>query len=571
MKKMKWSWAVLPAAILAFLLAPGTAPDFALGQASTATTGGALRVVDGGQFPLTVAGVQAALDEAEAAGGGTVQIPSGANILVTNTSVKIGNGVKLVGTGDHTQAPTFTANATTNVSAMVENKTQNGRQQYAYVTGIYIEGNKAGGARVARCLNFKHVYLGSAIKDVLVNNCHGNGLVIDGGEGADTDQAGPVYLGNVTVARSDDDNILITGGCNAITMDQVASESVAAGKAQIRITRGASKVASTGHSLTNIYFEGIPAADGLVLNETSHVSVNGLTQNSANATSAVTITGSTAGSDGAFAAGGHTLDNILGNISTIINDRVAGVVVGNAQGRFIRRYQSPIASATLDKSQSIGLQLQRLGQAITAASTIDPDDGNFFVVKGTATIDNITNAARYSGKVLELQTTSPLTIKHNSGGSGDIRLSGAADFRTAANQIVSFVSDGALWWQESASIFPETRFVHLVNDQGRALAIGDIVPSPGWGTGSAVTSISGRNSAMKFTVTSGTTVRANPTITVTFPAAFTGAPACSVAHGSSDISTRDTWTTSTTALTIAFNGTPTPGLAHDYQVVCIGT
>ena len=567
MKKLTWPWVVRAAAMLAFLPL-NDAPR----EASAATTGGVLRVVvDGSRFPLTVAGVQAALDEAEAAGGGTVEIPSGASILVTDTSVKIGNGVRLVGTGDHTRAPTFTANAGTRVPAMVENKTQNGRQQYAYVTGISIEGNKASGARVARCLNFKHVYLGSAIRDVLVNNCPGNGLVIDGGEGSDTDQAGPIYVGNVTVARSDDDNILITGGCNAITMDQVASESVAAGKAQIRITRGASKVASTGHSLTNIYFEGIPAADGLVLNETSHVSVNGLTQNSANATSAVTITGSTTGSDGAFAAGGHTLDNILGNIGTIIDDRVAGVIVGNAQGRFIRRYQSPIASATLDKSQTIGLQLQRLGRTITAASTIDPDDGNFFVMKGTATIDNIVNAARYSGKVLELQTTSPLTIRHNSGGTGDIRLSGEADFMTVANQIVSFVSDGTLWWQESAGIFPETRFVHLVNDQGTPLTGGNIVPGPGWGTGSTVTSISGRNSAMKFTVTSGTSTGADPSITVTFPAPFAGAPACTVAHGSNDVSTRDTWTTSATALTITFHGTPTARLAHDYQVVCIGT
>jgi hypothetical protein len=564
MKKLRWPWAVPAAAMLIF--------DFGHGAgAGAATTGGVLRVVDGERFPLTVAGVQAALDEAEAGGGGTVQIPSGANILVTDTSVKIGNGVKLVGTGDHTQVPTFTANARTHVSAMVENKTQNGRQQYAYVTGIYIEGNKATGARVARCLNFKHVYLGSAIKDVLVNNCPGNGLVIDGGEGPDTDQAGPIYVENVTVARSDDDNILITGGCNAITMNQIASESVAAGKAQIRIARGASRVASTGHSLTNIYFEGVPAADGLVLNETSHVSVNGLTQNSANATSAVTIMGSTTGSDGAFAAGGHTLDNILGNIATIIDDRVAGVVVGNAQGRFIRRYQSPIASATLDKSQNIGLQLQRLGQALTAASTIDPDDGNFFVVKGTATIDNITNAARYSGKVLELQTTSPLTFKHDSGGTGNIRLSGAADFLTSAHQIVSFVSDGTLWWQESASLFPDARFVHLVNDQGTPLSIGNIVPSAGWGTGSTVTSISGRSSAMKFTLTSGASTRVNPTITVTFPAAYSGAPACAVAHGSNDVSTRDTWTTTTSTLTITFNGTPTAGLAHDYQVVCIGT
>ena len=152
--------------LTALLLAPGT---HGLADSARAATGGVLRVVDGVQFPLTVAGVQAALDAAEAAGGGTVEIPSDANILVTDTSVKIGNGVKLVGTGDHTQTPTFTANARTRVAAMVENKTQNGRQQYAYVTGIHIEGNKGSGARVAHCLGFKHVYLGSAIKDVLVN------------------------------------------------------------------------------------------------------------------------------------------------------------------------------------------------------------------------------------------------------------------------------------------------------------------------------------------------------------------------------------------------------------------
>jgi hypothetical protein len=422
------------------------------GSAGTSTTEGTLQIVDGSVFPFTVAGVQAALDEVEATGGGTVLIPANANVLITNASIKIGNRVKLVGLGDHHSVPTFTANATTNVSAMIENKAQDGSQQFAYIEGIQVYGNRGSGAVVRKGIYFNEVYLGSAIRDVLVWKVSGSGIVLDGvtnGNGL-----GPMVLDNVTVTHSGANNILLTGGCEGVLMNMVACENVDTGGAQIQITSAGSVTPSQGHTLNAVHFEGLNAATGLWLNGASAVQVNGLLQYSAVAANAVKITGSAAGSDGAFAAGGHVLQNIEGNIATIIDDQVAGVTVGNAEGRFVRYYFSPVSSTTLDNAQVVGLQLQRRGADQASAATISPSDGNFFIVTGTTSIKKITNSMRYSGKILTLRSTGALTIAHKAGGTGNIRCSASVDLRMAADSRVQFISDGTLWWQLTPVVNP---------------------------------------------------------------------------------------------------------------------
>lgn len=396
------------------------------------------------QFPTTtyigggVQQLQEALDAMGNQGGGTVFIPASANILITNTSVKIPNRVKLQGFGDHTTTPTFTTNASTNVSAMVENKTQDGTQQYAYVSNIQIWGNRTSGATVGIGLNFKQVFLGSVIEDVLVWQCSGNNIVIDGGN--NQNQAGPLLIQNTVVSGGGSDNILIKGECNQIRLDGVASETVDAGFAQIKITGAGNIVSSTGHVLRAIYFEGVPAADGLILDQCSGVVVDGLTQNSATANNAVKITGATAGNDGAFAAGGHVLMNVKGNITTIIDDQVAGVTVGNAQGRFVRYYSSPVSSATLDKSQVIGLQTARAGVSAVATGTMSISDGNYFVISGATQINNINTALRDAGRNIVLTFSGTPIVATG----GNLKLN--SQFTAASNTVLSLTSDGTNWW-----------------------------------------------------------------------------------------------------------------------------
>lgn len=415
-----------------------------LGQTSTATTGGALRIIDGNVFPITVAGVQAALNECESAGGGTVIIPSGANITLATTSIKIPNRVKLMGTVDHSSNPTFTANASTNVSAMVENKTQDGTQQYAYVEGIYINGNKASGATVTRGLNLKAVYVGSRVKDVLISNCSGNGLVFDGSTAAVG--LGQMMMDNVTVTGCSDHNILVTGPVDSLYGFQITSESVAVGKAMMKITN-ATATASSGHVLIGVHFEGTVASDGLVLDGCSSTMVHSITDNgNGSALNLVKITGATAGSDGAFASGGHVIQNASANLTTIIDDQVSGVTIGNAQGRFVRWYSSPVASATLDTAQIVGLQPQRVGVSIIAAATITPGEGSYFVVTGNTGVNSVTATARDKGRIIILNFSGTPTIADGS----NLKLAG--NLVATADDTLTLVCDGTNWIEMCRSI-----------------------------------------------------------------------------------------------------------------------
>lgn len=105
-----------------------------------------------------------------------------------------------------------------------------------------------------------------------------------------------------------------------------------------------------------------------------------------------------------------------------------------------------------------GLQRQAAGASMTAASTISPDVyGSFYWVTGSTTIDNITANVRDKGRIIVLQTLAAPTIKHNSGGTGNIRCTGGVDLAMTANDIVAFVCDnnGNIWWQMSPAVpFP---------------------------------------------------------------------------------------------------------------------
>lgn len=429
-------------------ISPQDVRDFLVSIYSTARVGATMRVVDGGNFPLTVGGVQAALDEAGAANGGVVLVPNGAGIQVTTVSVKIPNRCTLMSFGSHTLTPTFVATAATNVAAMVENKSQDGTQQYCGIAGIHVDGEKALGAIVGAGILMKDgCYVGSFLRDCLITKCSGNGFKADGGA---TFNVGGFPVENLVVTLCNDHNVLIVGACSdGIHFYNLTSESVAAAKAQVMIDGNGAQV-SAHHRFYSLHMEGTAASDGLVLDACSDVLVDGAHWDGGTSQlNVVKITGSVGGSDGSFAAGGHVLRNIFGNLATIIDDQVAGVVVGNAQGRFVREYISPAASATLDKSQVIGLQVQRKGVDVASATTIDLADGNYHVVTGVTIVDNISNAARYKGKEVTVQTSGALTMRHNGGGSGNIRASAGADLSMTANDMVKFMSDGTLWWQSA--------------------------------------------------------------------------------------------------------------------------
>jgi hypothetical protein len=98
-----------------------------------------------------------------------------------------------------------------------------------------------------------------------------------------------------------------------------------------------------------------------------------------------------------------------------------------------------------------------------------------------------------------------------------------------------------------------------LDNQGAAQTSGNISISAGWGTGAAVSVVSGFSERSQWTITAGTSPSSSPTITITFPDAFPGTPICfSVQNGGtgaiSDISVSTLPNTTTIGLT--WNGLP---------------
>lgn len=102
------NWGTLPDSVMVIALegnrwsVRGTASIARLGPYSTATTGGAVRIVDGITFAQTNAGVQAAYAEVKAAGGGMVLMPRGRYRWTSNVNIADAVGITFAGVGDST-------------------------------------------------------------------------------------------------------------------------------------------------------------------------------------------------------------------------------------------------------------------------------------------------------------------------------------------------------------------------------------------------------------------------------------------------------------------------------------
>jgi hypothetical protein len=388
--------------------------------------------------------VQAALDECEQNAGGQVIIPASAGILVTNTSVKIPEKVRLTGATSKTTTATFIADATTNVTAMVENKTQDGSQAYAYVEHIRVDGAKATGATVGAGIKFAGIFISSAIKDVTVTNCSGNGIHLDGANGI-----GPMIMSNIAVGSCGDHNILIEGIVQLVST-LIDSERPGTGKSAIKVTN-AEASAMFMVAFYGIYSELADAtANVLWLENVSNVYVNSIVHNGTSGESLVKIsTTRGAGSDGAFGSAGHVIENAYAftGLTYGIDDQVASVQTSPAKSRFIRYYASPVADATADKVQVFGMQTARKGVNLpSAGGTITPEDGNFFEVGGTTDVTVITAAAEYTGKLITLMFNhaTPGDLIHD---GSNLFLRAGANFNPVQWDTITLISNGTSWVQ----------------------------------------------------------------------------------------------------------------------------
>lgn len=108
--------------------------------------------------------------------------------------------------------------------------------------------------------------------------------------------------------------------------------------------------------------------------------------------------------------------------------------------------------------------------------------------------------------------------------------------------------------------------------KGASLVAGDLALA-GWGSSATVDLIEGSDGAVTFRVnSSGTGQTANPTIIHTDKdGTWTLTPVVAVLRsGGNQLTVRDTWTRTATALTITFNGTPVAAETYVYVVVKLG-
>ena len=108
---------------------------------------------------------------------------------------------------------------------------------------------------------------------------------------------------------------------------------------------------------------------------------------------------------------------------------------------------------------------------------------------------------------------------------------------------------------------------------GRALANSNIALSAGWGSTATVTSTTGFNNQVTWTVNAtGTGQAANPTMTVTWtPTAWATAPGCIAQETSGTPLAQVTMTApTTTSVVLTWNGTPTASNSYAFSLHCSG-
>jgi len=206
--------------------------------------------------------------------GGIVYFPKG-TYLVSST-ISIPNGVCLKGEGPPTTI-IKAANAF-NAASLVKNTNQNGTQEFAFVEGLQLEGNKGGGAICSTAvLDFGSLFINSYIRDVVIADASNVGLRI-----AATAAMGPILVENVWVVRSNGHNILVeeaagnVGACAGICFVNVTTEHQATGKAALYLKGLGS---ATGWNFFNIHIEMQntgAGTTGITIDGVSRVLLNGV-------------------------------------------------------------------------------------------------------------------------------------------------------------------------------------------------------------------------------------------------------------------------------------------------------
>lgn len=412
------------------------------------------RVVDGVNYPMTVAGVQAALDEVGAQGGGEVWLPANANILLGVKPVRIPAFCTLRGQGAYTGGGyTFTSNASTRVSAAIVNSDTTGAQECVVIQGINIWG--APGARIDAGIKLKKVFVGSSIKDCLVTGVSGIGIRI---EGDDRTSAGQLYLENVAVTNTGHYGYYLNAGLRNIWLKGCTAERPGRNSAALCINGSTTRsAANVGVQVDGFYTEvEDPASVGIRIDGASAVEISNYTASvpRGRMRAAIQIRNTNEGKH-AFSTSGLTVRNLYCECDTLIEDRDAGRAFTTGADprnpyRFLDWYSSPDFEGTTrangyrNSGQIIGIQPARRGPDLASAGTLapHPDGGNFYVVTGATTVTDITGLPAFLYRVTVFEVEGKIRFVDG----GNLNLDG--DFvgnGTGGPDLVGMIWDGTRW------------------------------------------------------------------------------------------------------------------------------
>lgn len=290
--------------------------------------------------------------------GATVYFPKGTYRI--NSQFTIPNGVNLLGAGP--SATVIKATNTFNAASMITNA---GFQEFTFIEGMTIDGNKGGGAVCSTAVvNLTSMFINSYMRDVVVQNGSNVGLRV----AAESDGMGPFLIENCWVLSCNGHNVLIeetganTGAVNGILCINLTSEHQASNKSAIYLK-------GLGHcqqwNLINTHIEMGTAATGrtgITIDGVSHVLIDGVQLLADAATVSAGITIANVAQNVGIQIRGVTNENL---INPVLNDAKNSFSVGALN---VPRYYTPdihfVGPQAFDGNVTIG-------DAVTDAHTIN--------------------------------------------------------------------------------------------------------------------------------------------------------------------------------------------------------
>jgi len=468
--------------ILFFLLQPIAPPNAQADESLTLPTG-RIGFVNGVNYPRTQAGIQAALDQAAAAGEGTVWVSDGDVSLAAGVTVPASTTLHL-GRGNFT----FTGSSGFRLSNMstlegqgygstrivagpkfagrlVENADTTGSQESCRIVNLEIDGARASGARVDAGIHIKRIFVMTTLRDISVHDCSGNGVRI---EGTNANSVGQLVVDNVWVNNGGDYNFYINAAARNIWMNDCSSERPGPNTAGLYIngttTRSGQNV---GCRVSGFYTE---IADGMsvgiLVDGAANVEIDDYTAvaQRTGMRAGVEVRNSASGIHG-FSPSNLTIRNLWADSDTLVLDRANGVTITAGADpkrnpyKGVAWYTSPRASGSTPVNgyggygQIVGIQPGKLGPRIVAARTIAPHpDGSAFLITGNATVSTIAGSDYFLWKVTYFMVATAVRFDT----TGNIRLSASAgDFvgnGTGGYDILALMWDGRQWNEVSRSL-----------------------------------------------------------------------------------------------------------------------